>query len=208
MDYFASNFTIRRSYMKRFFVALIILTIAGFALWGCSKSALKQTSSGEQPTVQAQATAKPGESSDQAKKTALQKSTEEQQSKKEAAAEGGMPFSDVHFDFDKYDLKPGERVLLNKIADWLKKDENYVVRIEGNCDERGTVEYNLALGNRRANAAMNYLVDMGIGKKRIKTVSYGKEKPLDPGHDEAAWAKNRRDHFVVIKFKALNERPS
>ena len=128
---------------------------------------------------------------------APQQSTE-QQSKKEAVAESGMEFSDVHFDFDKYDLKAGERVSLNKIADWLKKNENYKVRIEGNCDERGTAEYNLALGNRRANAAMNYLVDLGIGKKRIKTVSYGKEKPLDPGHNEAAWAKNRRDHFVVI----------
>ncbi len=184
--------------MKRFFVALIVFTIAGFVLWGCSKSAIKQTSA-EPPTVQAQA-AKPGESPDQAKKAVMatpQQSTE-QQSKKEAVAEGGMEFSDVHFDFDKYDLKAGERVSLNKIADWLKKNGKYKVRIEGNCDERGTAEYNLALGNRRANAAMNYLVDLGIGKKRIKTVSYGKEKPLDPGHNEAAWAKNRRDHFVVI----------
>lgn len=89
---------------------------------------------------------------------------------------------------------------LNKIAERLKKNESYTIKIEGNCDERGTTEYNLALGNRRANAAMNYLVNLGIKKERIKTVSYGKEKPLDPGHDEAAWAKNRRDHFVVIKM--------
>ena len=112
--------------MKRFFVALIVFTIAGFVLWGCSKSAVKQTSA-EQPTVQAQATAKPGESPDQAKKAGMsapQKSTE-QQSKKEAAAESGMQFSDVHFDFDKYNLKAGERVSLNKIADWLKKNESY-----------------------------------------------------------------------------------
>ncbi len=182
---------------------MIVLTFVGFVLWGCSKSAVKQTSTSEPTTVQTQAAAKPGESPDQAKKAVMsapQKSTE-QQSKEgavKAAAESGMEFSDVHFDFDKYNLKSGERVSLDKIADWLKKNENYKVRIEGNCDERGTAEYNLALGNRRANAAMNYLVDLGIGKKRIKTVSYGKEKPLDPGHDEAAWAKNRRDHFVVI----------
>jgi len=190
--------------MKRFFVALIVFTIAGFMLWGCSKSAVKQTSTGEQPTVQAQAAAKP---SDQAKRTVPQKSMEEQQSKKEVA-ESESQFSDIHFDFDKYDLKPGERASLNQIAVWLKKNENYVVRIEGNCDERGAAEYNLALGNRRANAAMNYLVDMGIKKARIKTISYGKEKPLDPGHNEEAWAKNRRDHFVVIKFKMLNEKPT
>jgi peptidoglycan-associated lipoprotein len=186
--------------MKRFFVALIVFTIAGFVLWGCSKSAVKQTS--EQPSVQSEATAKPGESSDQAKKAGMsapQKSME-QQSKKEAAAESGMQFADVHFDFDKYNLKEGERMSLNKIAERLKKNESYTIKIEGNCDERGTTEYNLALGNRRANAAMNYLVNLGIKKERIKTVSYGKEKPLDPGHDEAAWAKNRRDHFVVIKM--------
>ncbi|MGO9139399.1 MAG: peptidoglycan-associated lipoprotein Pal [Syntrophales bacterium] len=186
--------------MKRFFVALIVFTIAGFVLWGCSTAAVKQTSAGEQPTVQAQAAAKSGESPDQAKKAGMsapEKSMAEQESKKEAV-EGGMQFSDVHFDFDKYNLKSGERVSLNKIADWLNKNQNYMVRIEGNCDERGTAEYNLALGNRRANAAMNYLVTLGIKKARIKAISYGKEKPLDPGHNEEAWAKNRRDHFVVM----------
>jgi peptidoglycan-associated lipoprotein len=69
--------------------------------------------------------------------------------------------------------------------------------VEGNCDERGTVEYNLALGQRRADAAKNYLVSLGIPADRLKTISFGKSKPFDPGHDEAAWAKNRRDHFVV-----------
>jgi peptidoglycan-associated lipoprotein len=74
-----------------------------------------------------------------------------------------------------------------------------VIRIEGNCDERGTVEYNLALGEKRANAALDYLVKMGIDPSRISTVSYGKERPMDPGHTEAAWAKNRRDDFVIVK---------
>ncbi len=73
------------------------------------------------------------------------------------------------------------------------------MRIEGNCDERGTVEYNLALGQKRADAAKAYLVNLGVDGKRLETVSYGKEKPVDPGHNEEAWAKNRRDHFTSLQ---------
>jgi peptidoglycan-associated lipoprotein len=80
----------------------------------------------------------------------------------------------------------------------LKKYPVMKFQIEGHCDERGTGEYNLALGERRANSAKNYLVSLGISAARISTISYGKERPLDPGHNEEAWAKNRRDHFVVL----------
>jgi peptidoglycan-associated lipoprotein len=80
----------------------------------------------------------------------------------------------------------------------IKKDSAAKVRIEGNCDERGSDEYNLALGEKRAKAAMEYLVTLGIPAERLSVISYGKEKPADPGHDEAAWAKNRRDEFVVL----------
>ena len=119
------------------------------------------------------------------------------ESAKEQAA-GKIPgiFEDIHFDYDAYNLKPEAREMLKKDAAWLAKNKNYNVVIEGNCDERGTVEYNLALGERRAAEAMKYFVELGIDKKRIKTISYGKERPLDPGHDEEAWAKNRRDHFI------------
>jgi peptidoglycan-associated lipoprotein len=109
--------------------------------------------------------------------------------------EAGM-FEDIHFDYDKYYLKPEARESLKKNAAWLAKNKNYTIVIEGNCDERGTVEYNLALGERRAAEAMKYFVELGIDKKRIKTISYGKERPLDPEHNEEAWAKNRRDHFI------------
>jgi peptidoglycan-associated lipoprotein len=78
------------------------------------------------------------------------------------------------------------------------KYKEYKLVVEGHCDERGTVEYNLALGEKRAMEAAKYLVDLGITKDRIKTISYGKEMPLDKGHDEAAWAKNRRDRFVIV----------
>lgn len=114
-----------------------------------------------------------------------------------AALPAEITWEDVRFDFDKYTLKPEGRTLLDRLGDWLLKNKAYVVVIEGHCDERGTVEYNLALGERRAEEARKYLVDLGVEAGRIKTISYGKEMPLDPGHNEEAWATNRRDHFVV-----------
>ncbi|HYA15740.1 MAG TPA: peptidoglycan-associated lipoprotein Pal [Syntrophales bacterium] len=120
---------------------------------------------------------------------------------KAVSAKEEIAFKDIHFDFDKFNLKPEARDILKQLADWLTKSKNYNVLIEGNCDERGTTEYNLALGERRAKEAMKYLVELGIDVKRIKTISYGKERPLDPGHNEDAWAKNRRDHFVVTLIK-------
>jgi peptidoglycan-associated lipoprotein len=108
---------------------------------------------------------------------------------------------DVHFDFDKYSLGSEDREILKGHADWLSKHGDYMVTIEGHCDERGTTEYNLALGERRAEEAKRFLVDLGVDEVRIKTISYGKELPLDPGHDEQAWAKNRRAHFTVTLKK-------
>jgi peptidoglycan-associated lipoprotein len=104
----------------------------------------------------------------------------------------------IYFDFDSFKLSEAARSELVKNADMIKKDHAEKVRIEGNCDERGSDEYNLALGEKRAKAAMQYLVTLGIPAERLSVISYGKEKPADPGHDEAAWAKNRRDEFVVI----------
>lgn len=104
----------------------------------------------------------------------------------------------VHFDFDKYALRPEARVILEKNADYLKKNPTARVRIEGHCDERGTVEYNLALGERRAKAAFQYVADLGIAPSRMDTVSFGEEVPLDPAHNEEAWAKNRRAEFVEL----------
>jgi peptidoglycan-associated lipoprotein len=105
---------------------------------------------------------------------------------------------DIHFDFDKYNIRPGDADILKKNYEWFGSNSGRV-RIEGNCDERGTVEYNLVLGQKRADAAKGYLVNLGVDASRLDTISYGKEKPVDPGHDEAAWAKNRRDHFTPLQ---------
>jgi peptidoglycan-associated lipoprotein len=103
----------------------------------------------------------------------------------------------VYFDYDKSDLSDATRATLQANADWLTANPKHVVRIEGNCDERGTVEYNLALGQRRAASVKEYLAGLGVDASRLKTVSYGKERPADPGHDDAARARNRRADFVI-----------
>ncbi len=107
------------------------------------------------------------------------------------------PFGDIHFDFDKSSIREDAKPILSGVADQLRKNKGLRLLIEGHCDERGTSEYNMALGDRRAESARTYLVSLGVPASAISTVSFGKEKPLDPGHSEAAWAKNRRDHFVV-----------
>jgi peptidoglycan-associated lipoprotein len=114
----------------------------------------------------------------------------------DANTEGG-PLADVHFDLDSSTLSDAARQTLGQHAAWLKAHAGARVTIEGHCDERGTVDYNLALGEHRARAAMEYLVSLGVAGSRLHTVSFGKEKPLDPGTGEAAWARNRRAHFVV-----------
>lgn len=107
-------------------------------------------------------------------------------------------FKDIHFDFDKYDIRLGNAEILKANAAVLTKNPNVKIQIEGHCDERGTTEYNLALGERRANSTKNYLLSLGISAARISTISYGKERPSDPGHNEEAWAKNRRSHFIIL----------
>jgi peptidoglycan-associated lipoprotein len=103
----------------------------------------------------------------------------------------------IYFDFDSSDLSDQARKTLTENAGYLRKSAAKL-RIEGNCDERGSAEYNIALGEKRAEAAMKYLVTMGIPADRLATISYGKEKPADQGHDDAAWEKNRRDDFTIL----------
>lgn len=113
------------------------------------------------------------------------------------AAELRTTLDEIYFDFDRYALSEKSRDTLLKNAEKLKSEPAVVVRIEGNCDERGSEQYNLALGEKRAKAAMQYLVTLGIPESRLSVISYGKEKPVALGHDEASWVKNRRDEFVI-----------
>jgi peptidoglycan-associated lipoprotein len=104
---------------------------------------------------------------------------------------------DVYFDFDKYDIRPVDAKSLDSNATWLKSNANHLILIEGHCDERGTNEYNLALGERRAKSTMNYLVSQGVQASRITIISYGEERPGCTEKAEECWAKNRRAHFLV-----------
>ncbi len=104
----------------------------------------------------------------------------------------------VHFDFDKYDLRPDAIRTLGDDASTMKQYAQFKVRIEGHCDERGTVEYNLALGEKRARATRDYLVSLGTPAQRLRIISYGKERPIDPGHNDEAWAANRRAELVFL----------
>jgi peptidoglycan-associated lipoprotein len=104
---------------------------------------------------------------------------------------------DIYFDFDKYDIRPADTRTLDANAAWLKSNPNHLLLIEGHADERGTNEYNLALGERRAKSTMNYLVSQGVQANRITIISYGEERPTCTEKTEGCWAKNRRSHFLV-----------
>jgi peptidoglycan-associated lipoprotein len=198
----------------------VVLLLSVALLAGCAKKAMVAEKEGamiaqqQKPTesAPAKAPAKAVTDDREARERALREQALREQQAKEAAERAKreaaekkaailteLQIPDIHFDFDKYNLKPEAEKILKAGAPAYLKYTEYKLNIEGNCDERGTVEYNMALGQRRADEAAKYLIDLGIGKERIKTISYGKERPLDPGHDETAWAKNRRDHFVVIQ---------
>lgn len=114
-------------------------------------------------------------------------------------AEEKAILKDILFDYDKYDIRPDARPVLDGIASWMNKNSNINIITEGHCDERGTNEYNLALGEKRAKAARDYLVSLGVSTLRITIVTYGEEKPLCTEQNEDCWQRNRRAHFVVTK---------
>lgn len=195
---------------KRLVLAGIIGLIVCFSvvsMTGCAKKTVvkEEAAVAEKKAAADAVPAKEAAVKEQAAKdvAATEKPPTDMASKEEAAgaaaATVGATFGDINFDFDKYNLGPEAREILKGHAAWLAKNKDSKMVIEGHCDERGTTEYNLALGERRAVEAMKYLVGLGVDAKRMKTISYGEEMPLDPGHTEEAWAKNRRDHFVTSK---------
>ncbi len=109
---------------------------------------------------------------------------------------------DIYFDFDRYDVKAEDKPVLRAVADWMLENPDVKLVIEGHCDDRGTSEYNLGLGDRRAKSTKDYLITLGVPADRLQTVSYGEEKPLCTESTEECWAKNRRAHFVVLQQEA------
>ncbi|NPU85640.1 MAG: peptidoglycan-associated lipoprotein Pal [Syntrophaceae bacterium] len=194
--------------MKSRFVRTMVILACLVLLFtvGCAKKAVKEDTGMQEQKVTAQATKADDDAARKAAEAAAReralreeeaRRAEQERLAREKAEKLAALFADVNFDFDKYNIKPDFRDRLNEQAAWLKSNAADMLLVEGHCDERGTAEYNLALGERRANAVMKYLIDLGIDKGRIKTISYGKERPLDPAQTEEAWAKNRRAHFEI-----------
>jgi peptidoglycan-associated lipoprotein len=177
-------------------VALVLVAMALLLSLGCAKK--KVTPTGEFPSVPAPSRT-PAEEITQPEVKAQEMPAPVQEEIADEIAAAASKLKDVFFAFDDYSLTQEAREILASDGKVLAQTSNLKIVIEGHCDERGTVEYNLALGEKRALSAKNYLVSYGIEPSRISFVSYGKERPFDPGHDEAAWAKNRRAHFVVQK---------
>ena len=120
-----------------------------------------------------------------------------EQFKNTGTLSGSGPLTDIHFGYNTYNIEPQDGSILKHNASWLQSNPRTRVQVEGHCDERGSEEYNIALGAKRAQAAKDYLETLGVEGRRISTISYGKELPLCTDHDESCWQQNRRDHFVV-----------
>ncbi|MBF0117474.1 MAG: peptidoglycan-associated lipoprotein Pal [Desulfobacterales bacterium] len=176
---------------------LLVMVVFGLMFTAACKKKVEPPA----PPAQQEATKDASAADDAAKKAAEEEAAkrralEEAEAAKRAAREAFMN-EDINFDFDKSALREDATEILKKKAAFLKDNADVNVMIEGHCDERGTAEYNIALGEKRAKSAKNFLVDSGVDAGRLNTVSYGKEKPLDEGKTEEAWAKNRRAHFVI-----------
>jgi len=182
--------------MKRIFFLAVILTVVAI---GCAeKKEVKPSEAPQTGTME-----QPGKEGAASKENVTEEQTGKVQSKEipsKTEELSGM-FPDIDFDYDKYDIREDGKSVLKSLADYLIKNPSVKVLIEGHCDERGTSEYNLGLGDKRAKAAQDYLLSLGVPSSRISTISYGKEKPHCSEHAEECWAKNRRDQFVIVKEK-------
>lgn len=166
-----------------------VLLIGIVTLWGCPKKA--EVTAAPEAQTQAEVTPPPAKTAEAKPEVKVEESNE----KAGTAVEGLKP---VYFDFDRSFIRDDAKDVMKANAEWLKVNPKAKVKVEGNCDERGTKEYNQALGQRRAASAKKYLTDMGVSGRRISLISYGKEKPICSEHEESCWQKNRRDDFVVV----------
>jgi len=204
----------------RVFLAVLMILAIGTAS-GCAKKTIRSDAVGYTPSrVEPRpAEAKPeAESPDKTaalekekklseenlrEESLREKALREEAARKEAAAREAAlkaaKLEPIYFEFDQWSIREDQKEVMVKNSQWLKANPNAQVRLEGHCDERGTAEYNLALGQKRAEAAKAFLEGLGISSQRMATVSYGEERPLDAGHNDAAWAKNRRVDVLAIK---------
>ncbi len=187
-------------------ILVYLLLMIGLVFSGCAQKKVAQPVKPDEGMQQQQGTLSPKEPADKKGTLRPEERISEQQlakieTKEEIPSykeEGGL-FEDIYFEYDKYDINQDAQPILKDVASWLLKNNSAKLLVEGHCDERGTNEYNLALGDRRAKAVRDYLIALGIAPSRIEMISYGEEKPFCLEETEECWAKNRRAHFVVLK---------
>ena len=173
----------------------IILILTSIVLWGCPKKS-EITTSPDVPKEQVTTPPEPPAATGKNGKSASSAESSEEAKEHAMATEGSL--QPIYFDFDKSFVRDDAKSVMKKNAEWLKANPKAKIRIEGNCDEQGTVEYNQALGQRRSVSAKKYLTEMGVASSRISLISFGKEKPVCTNSAESCWQKNRRDDFVVV----------
>ena len=182
----------RKNMVYLSFVVLVGL----LSLWGCpKKTEVTASPESQSQTEKIAAPTTPASTEKGASEAKDKMKSDSSNEKSGAMAEGLKP---IYFDFDKSVVRHDAKAVMKANAEWLKANPGAKISIEGNCDERGTVEYNQALGKRRAASAKNYLTAMGVSARRISLISYGKEKPICTESTEECWQKNRRDEFVVV----------
>ncbi|MFO7972296.1 MAG: peptidoglycan-associated lipoprotein Pal [Desulfobacterales bacterium] len=175
----------------------MVFVIPGFLFTvSCAKKTIRSDTSLVQET-EGEAADETARQEELARQQAIEEQRLQEESERMAAARDMFLSEDIFFEFDSAVLLPEAQEILRKKAEWLINNPEATATIEGHCDERGTNEYNLALGDRRAESAKSFLMDLGVQGSRLNCISYGEERPLDPGHNEEAWAKNRRGHFTI-----------
>ena len=176
--------------MKKITVILSMLAIAGFTVAGCAN---KETVKPEEKPQAAQTAPQPAQATEPAV------TAQAQQAAEKTIAEIQKELLMVHFDFNKYNIRPDAKTVLEGDAKVLSENPNVKVQVAGYCDDRGSVEYNLALGEKRAKSAKDYLVTLGVAPDRLSTISYGKSDPIDSANNEKAWAMNRRAELHIVQ---------
>jgi peptidoglycan-associated lipoprotein len=180
----------------------MVLVIPGLLFTvSCAKKTIRsETSLTQQAEDEAAAKAAASEKAEQdelVRQQAIEELRLQEEAERKAAGRNLFLNEDIFFEFDSSVLLAEAQVILKKKSEWLTDNSDITATIEGHCDERGTNEYNLALGERRAESAKTFLMDLGIAGSRLSCISYGEERPVDPGHNEEAWAKNRRGRFTI-----------
>lgn len=179
---------------------LLVFIVVLFVLAGCAKKEIIKSDGALPPSpskIESKDRQGKAEPSGNLKNETIIKNQSDELKHIANAGEIKAALEKIYFDFDSYALSSDARKVLLKNSELMKNDHSVSVQIQGNCDERGSAEYNIALGEKRANAAKKYMLTMGIPEERLSTISYGKEKPIVAGHDENSWAQNRRDEFVI-----------